>query len=297
MNTSLHAIRKMLTQAVKDFFDDEALRLAAALSYYASLSLAPLLLVLLTLIGLFVEREKVGAAIVIQMRDLVGDQGGDVAQSVVEHAAGPEKSPLAGVLGVVFLFLGASGVFVQLQTAMNVIWEVKAKPKLGVWGFIRKRLLSLSMLAALAFLSLVSLAVSAAFAALNQYLLGSIPGSEILLQFLHGVVSLILSAALFTFIFKYLPDATISWKDVWMGALLTAVLFTVGKTLVGIYLGHSSLGSAYGAAGSIVVLLVWVYYSSLILLLGAEITQVYAAARGSRIRPARHAVVKKKAKS
>ena len=287
-NNPLTSTIALFKQAGKDFFEDEALRLAAALAYYASLSLAPLLLVILVLVGIFIDQERVGAALVGQMRGLVGNAGGDIAQSVIEHAGRSDKSGVAAAFGLIVLFLGAGGVFAQLQTAMNVIWEVKAKPKLGIRGFLRKRLLSFSMLAVLAFLSLVSLAASAGLTALGTYLLGALPGSEFVLRILQIAISLALSAGLFVFIFKYLPDVKVRWRDVWIGALITAVLFTVGKTLVGIYLGHSSVGAAYGAAGSIIVLLVWVYYSSLILLFGAEITQVFASRRSAHIRPTRH---------
>ena len=273
--------------AVQDLIDDQGFRLAAALSYYAVLSLAPFLLVLLLLVGWIIGRETVGTELVNQMRGLVGEAGADISTAIVQHSKESEKQGLASVVGTLVLLLGASGILVQLRDAMNTIWEVKARLRSGFWGLLRARLVSFGMVLVVGFLMLVSLALSAFLAAVRNYSAGRFPGTDLMLGSLHWAASLALFTALFAALFRYLPDVAISWRDVWIGALATAALFSVGKYVIGLYLGHSSIGTAYGASGSIVVLLVWVYYSSVILLFGAELAQVIARHRGSGIRTSR----------
>jgi membrane protein len=278
-----------IRDTARDLKDDHAVRLAAGLSYYATLSLAPLLLLLLAVLGWFFNRESMGTELVAQMRSLVGDAGADIASNVIQKSNSGQKGA-ASIISFVILVLGASGLFVQLHDAVNVIWDVKAKPWHDLWGLLRTRLVSFGMLLVVAFLMLVSLSVSAALAVLNHYFVRRFPGADIFLMIAHNTASIVIFAIVFAALFKYLPDAIVSWRDVWIGAIVTAVLFTLGKVAIGIYLGHSSVASVYGAAGSIVAWLVWVYYSSLILLIGAEFTQVYSRHFGKGIRPSKHAV-------
>ncbi|HKQ48313.1 MAG TPA: YihY/virulence factor BrkB family protein [Phycisphaerae bacterium] len=270
--------------AVTDLLDDQGFRLAAALSYYAVLSLAPFLLVMLELVGWIIGREAVSTELVNQMRNLVGEAGADITLAIIQHAGETEQRGIASIVGTAVLLIGASGILVQLRDAMNTIWEVKARSRAGFWGLLRARLVSFGMVLVVGFLMLVSLALSAFLAAARNYSAGRFPGTELLLGSLHWAATLALFTTLFAALFRYLPDVAISWRDVWIGALTTAALFSVGKFVIGLYLGHSSIGTAYGASGSIVVLLVWVYYSSVILLFGAELAQVIARHSGSGIR-------------
>jgi membrane protein len=224
-----------------------------------------------------------------QLSSLVGREAGEAVKTVAESA---EKKPsignIAGILSLVALLFSATGVFAQLQHAMNIVWNVEAKPGNGIMSFIRTRLVSLGMLATIGFLLLVSLVVSAGLSAVLGKFGDSLPGAAIVWRILELAVSLLIFGLLFGAIFKVLPDVKIDWKNVVVGALITAVMFTIGKTLIGLYLGRSSTASAYGAAGSLLVLLTWVYYSSLILFFGAEVTQVWAKRHGRVIAPDEH---------
>ena len=203
----------------------------------------------------------------------------------------PQLKSAASIISIIVLLIGASGVFAQLQDALNTVWNVKAKPKGGIWLFIRKRLLSFGMVLVIGFLLLVSLIVSAVLAGISKLEISPLPGFTPLWQFLNFGVSFGFISLLFALIYKYLPDAKIRWKDVWVGAIITALLFSLGKYLIGLYLGRGSFGSAYGAAGSLIVFLAWVFYSAQILLFGAEFTQVYARKYGRQIRPNKHSEI------
>lgn len=274
----------------KDFTEDNAFQLGAALSFYALLSLAPLLIVLIGAAGLALGEQEAREKAVSQVQTLVGEQGAEVTRTILQNASMPRGSIIAIVIGVVTLLVGATGVFVQLQSALDQIWDVEARPGLGIWGVIRTRLLSLLMLLLIGAVLLASLVVSAVLTTANTYLADRIPGLSTAWSAVNFVVSLLVTTLLFALIFKLLPDVQIRWKDVWIGALVTGFLFTIGKTLIGLYLGYSSVGSVYGAAGSLVALIVWVYYSSLIFFLGAEFTQVYARRYGTRIQPSANAI-------
>lgn len=274
--------------ATSDFLEDGALRLAAALSYYTVLSFAPLLLVIVGVAGYIGGREAIAQQLIEQVTTLIGPAGGELAKSVLMSANEPHKGFIAIVTGLVTLLIGATGVFGQLQDALNIIWEVERKAGGGVWSLIRSRLLSFAMVLGIGFMLLVSLVLSAAITLLqNQFT--SIIGNGWLWQVINIVGSLIVMSVLFGLMFKLLPDVYIAWRDVVFGAIVTGILVTIGKFGIGLYLGHSSVGSAYGAAGSLVVLLVWIYYTSLIVLFGAELTQAYAVKRGTAIRPKAHA--------
>jgi membrane protein len=279
---------------VKDSFnewkEDDALQLGAALSYYTIFSLAPMLLVVIGVAGIFWGPEAVRGQLVGQLSGLVGQQGGEAIQTMVANAGKHGNGVLATIIGLVTALFGATGVFSQLQSSLNRIWEVEAKPGQGIWSFVRTRLLSLGMVLGIGFLLLVSLVISAGVAAMQNWATGLMPGAEVLVRILTFVVSFALVTLLFAMIYKVLPDVKIAWRDVWIGAAVTSLLFTIGKFLIGLYLGRSSVASGYGAAGSVIIILLWIYYSSQILFFGAEFTQVYASHRGSRIEPDEHAV-------
>lgn len=281
---------EVLKATVRDFREDKALRLAAAMSYYALLSLAPLLIVAVAVAGMVWGRQSASAEVVEQMENQVGAAGAEVAQSVLASAAQPARGIVALAIGGGVLLLGATGLFLQLQGALNTIWDVRPRPGQGVRGFIRKRVLSLAMVLGVGLLLLVLLAASTAISAAHEYLAGLVPGMEWIWRAGNELLSFALMTLLFALVFKYVPDVRIRWRDVWTGAAVTAVLFLAGRFLLGWYLGRGSVGSAYGAAGSLVAMLVWVYYSSVLLFLGAEFTQAQARARGAPIVPAQYAV-------
>jgi membrane protein len=276
--------------AAQDWWEDNCLRLAASLAYYTALSLAPLLLLLVGLTGMVLGREQVASQLAAQLESLMGPAGRELVTSILTTTS-PEGGAWATVVGLATLVIGATAVFGELQTTMNLIWEVRPAPTngvwAGIWAWLRARVFSLAIVFALAFLLLVSLVVSAALAGAAALFWG--PAQTLLSRLLEIAVSLLVLTLGFALLYKYVPDAEIRWRDVWLGGVLTAVLFTLGKTGIGYYLGYASVGSAYGAAGSMVVLLVWVYYSALIVFFGAEFTQAWAT-RHSAVAPMPHAV-------
>ncbi|MGZ3388023.1 MAG: YhjD/YihY/BrkB family envelope integrity protein [Isosphaeraceae bacterium] len=276
----------LLRTTASEWMEDKVPRLGAALAFYSVLSIAPLLIIAIAIAALAFGEEAARGQLVGQMRGMVGPEGADAIQEMIKNARKPATGTVAALLGVVTLLFGASGVFGQLQDAINTIWEVQPKPGRGVLAMLKDRFLSFAMVLGTGFLLLVSLVLSAALAAFFALAGALAPGLGAVLQVANILVSFTVVAVLFALIFKLLPDAKIAWRDVWVGAVLTTVLFLVGKALIGLYLGRSGYGSAYGAAGSLVVLLVWIYYSAQILFFGAEFTQVYANRYGSRIEPA-----------
>jgi membrane protein len=286
-NSSFWAITKA---TFADWKEDKVPRLAAALAYYALFSIAPMLIIVIAIAGIFFGEEAARGQILGQVAGLVGERGAAAIQDIVVAASEhPKTGVLATVVGVGALLLGAAGLFGQLQDALNTIWEVETKANRSWKDVIRDRFAPFTMVLGIAFLLLTSLVVSAAVAALGKYLGGFMPGAETAMQAVTFVLSFAIVTLLFAMIYKILPDAKVAWSDVWIGAAATALLFTAGKLLIGLYLGRSSTTSAYGAAGSLVVVLLWVYYSAQILFLGAEFTQVYARARGAGIRPKENA--------
>jgi membrane protein len=279
----------LLKETFREFKDDEATRVAAALSYYTIFALPPLLVLLITIAGAVWEPSDVQGRVEAQVSSLLGREG---AAGVREMLASQNRPGSGGVLPTVLsigaLLFGATGAFIQLQSALNTAWDVKPDPEQGgIRNFLTKRLLSLGMILGVGFLVLVSLALSALLSAAGSSIERFLPDamSGPLLEVINLVVSLGVVTLLFAAIFKVLPDAVIEWRYVWIGALVTAVLFVLGKFLIGFYIGQSDPGSAYGAAGSLAVILVWIYYASIIVLLGAEFTQVYARAHGAAIVP------------
>ncbi|MGH7525988.1 MAG: YihY/virulence factor BrkB family protein [Gemmatimonadales bacterium] len=279
----------ILKRALGGWWNDNVPRLGASLSYYTLFALAPVLVVAIGIAGLVFGAEAVRGEIVGQIDGLVGRDGARAVQAMLESASKPSESILATAVGLVTFFLGATGAFLELQTALNGIWRVKPKPDAGVREMVLDRLVSFGLVIGVGFLLLVSLVVSAGLSALNRYLGGLFPGFAVLWQGINVLVSFGVITLLFAMIYRILPDVDLTWSDVWVGAVVTAGLFSVGKFLIGLYLGTSGVASSYGAAGSVVVLLVWVYYSAQIVLLGAEFTRAYVERFGGRPPPSEHA--------
>lgn len=280
----------VLKETASDWQDDKAATLAAALAYYTLLSIAPLIVLAVAIAGFAFGEEAARGQIAEQIGGLVGAQAGEAIEAIARNANAPKTGTLSAIVGVIVLLFGASGVFGELQTSLNAIWNVEPKPGRGIAGIIKDRFASFTMVLGVAFLLLVSTVLSAAIASLGRFLEGALPGGETLWTVLNIAISLGIITVLFALIYKVIPDAKIHWHDVWIGAFATAALFTIGKLLVGLYLGKSTFVSSYGAAGSVVALVVWVYYSSQIVFLGAEFTQVYARRFGSQIEPGKNAV-------
>jgi membrane protein len=280
---TLHLFR----DAGQKFLDDKATRLAAAIAYYSALSLSPLLLLVITIAGAVFGAEAARGEIQGQIRDMVGDQGAEAIQTMIANSANSTGGTVAAIVGLLTLVVGATGVFAQLQDSLNSIWKLPAKltkSSSGIWTLLRERLLSLSLVAGLAFLLMVSLVLSAGVNAFGTMVGGWLPHWVEFVGLLNSVLSFLFTSVLFALIFKVLPEIRMAWSDVWLGAAITALFFALGKHLIGLYLGRSALGSTYGAAGAFVVLLVWIYYSSLLLLFGAEFTFLFAKNYGSGIR-------------
>lgn len=282
----------LLKQTFQEWLEDKAPQLGAALAYYTVFSLAPLILVLLAIIGLIFQSDPAGAwkKITEQMSYFLDKSAVDVVQNIAQKASQPSKGLVASIIGVLLALFGASGVFGQLQDALNTIWGVKAKPGGGIWGFLRSRFLSFAMVGGICFLLLVSLTLESVLKGFSHWVQAMLPGGIVLALIVYWIFDLSVIILLFAIIFKYLPDAQIDWRDVWIGAAITAVLFAIGKWALGLYLGSGSAASAYGAASSLITLLLWVYYSAQILLFGAEFTQVYACEAGRGVKPDRHAI-------
>ena len=290
-----HTVWKLAKESVVEFWEDSPFQLAAALSFYTLLSLSPLVLIVVAAAGLVWSEQSVRAELLNQIRGLVGPAGAETVRMVLEGTTIAGHSLGSMIVGILTLLFGATTVFVQLQSSLNQIWDVKTAvttvTRRGLfWSLIRTRLLSLTLILVVGFLLLVSLVMSAALAALQGYLARVLPGGGMLWQTVNLLVSLLVISVLIAMVYRLLPDVRLDWRDVWVGAVTTSVLFGVGKFLIGLYLGQASIGSSYGAAGSLVVFLVWVYYSSLIMFLGAEMTFVYAQYRQRRVRPTELAV-------
>ena len=289
MQIRIKSTFRLLKEAFQEWQRDKASLLAAALAYYTVFSITPLLVIAIAISGAVFGQDAAKGEILEQINGLVGQQGAQAIETALANADRPQLGSVASLISVVVLLIGASGVFAQLQEALNTVWNVKTKPNAGIWQFIRKRLLSFGMVLAIGFLLLVSLILSAMLSGIGKLEISILPGFTPLWQLLNFAISFGFISLLFALIYKYLPDVKIRWKDVAIGAIITALLFTIGKFLIGLYLGRGSLGSAYGAAGSLIVFLAWVFYSAQILLFGAEFTQVYARKYGRRIRPDSHA--------
>jgi membrane protein len=258
---------------------DRAPSMGAAMAYYMVFSLAPMLILVIAIAGLVFGQAAAQGAIVEQLGDLMGVDGAAALQAMILSAGHKRAGIIATLVGTVALLLASTAVFVELQAALNVIWKVARRPRRALVAVAREQLLSLSLILALGFLLLVSLVLSAALSAFGQYLDGVFPGLPLVLRILHLVLSFSVMSVLFGMIFKILPDAPVAWRDVWAGAMTTALLFSAGKYLIGLYIGSSSVATTYGAAGALVIILLWIYYSAQILLFGAEFTKACADRR------------------
>jgi membrane protein len=287
MKLNAKAIWAVIKDAGAQWWNDKAPRLGAALAYYTVFSLAPLLVIVIAIVGLVFGQEAAQGRISEQMTSLVGPEGGKAIEAMVESASKPSSGIIGTILGIVMLVFGATALFGQLQDALDTIWDVKPKAGGGIWGFFKARFLSFSMVMGIAFLLLVSLVISATLTALAS-IFGDFQAT-LIGQAITLIIDLAVVTVLFALMYRFLPDAKIAWKDVWLGAVLTAILFAIGKLAIGVYLGSSGVASGFGAAGSLAVLLVWLYYSAQIFLFGAELTRSYAILLGEGFEPKENA--------
>ena len=280
----------LIRDAVKGWLGDFAPSMGAGIAYYTAFSIGPLLMIVIGIAGFFYGRDAASGYLYGQIGDLLGRDGADAVRGMVARAGETEDGILGPLISLVLLVVGATTVFAELQSALDRIWKAPAaKQREGVWGLLRRRVLSLGLVVSIGFLMLVSLLVSAALAALSTWWSGWLEDLAWLMRVLDFVVSLAVVTLMFALMYKILPRVKIAWRDVWVGALVTSLLFTIGKFVVGLYIGQSKVASGFGAAGSVMIVLVWVYYSAQIFLLGAEFTWVYTHRYGSRrgqVRPA-----------
>ncbi len=288
---SIKNILPLLQQTYTRFTDDRGLKLSAALAYYTIFSIAPMLIVLIAVTGIFYGQEAIQGKVFSQLNDFIGNKSAAQVQEILKQMQLSGKGTFAIITGVITLMIGASGVFIEIQDSINLIWRVKAKAKRGWVKLIIDRVLSLSMVASLGFLLIVSLIINGLVLALSSILTRFLPDITLLIiVLLNQGITLLVLVALFSIIYKILPDVEIEWKDVRAGAVFTSLLFMLGKYVIGLYIESSSIASVYGAAGSFLLVIVWVYYSAAILYFGAEFTQVYAHSYGGKIKPSKHAV-------
>ena len=277
----IHPVKvfSLFKKAAVAWMDDFAPSMGAAISYYTVFSLAPLLVIVIAIAGAVFGREAVQGQISSQIAGIVGEQGAKMVEGLIAASSDTDKGKIAGLISIVILIVGATTVFNELQSALDRIWKVPeaAKPS-GIWGLLRERLLSFGLVLGVAFLLMVSLVVSAALAAFGAWAGGLMPGSVVLLEALNLCVTLALLTVLFGLIYRFMPSTTVNWREVWVGAFVTAVLFVLGKLLISLYINKSGMGASFQAAGALVIVLVWVYYAAQIFLLGAEFTKAYADA-------------------
>jgi membrane protein len=272
----VRAMGQLLAEAGKKFWSDRGPRLGAAMAFYTALSLSPLLVVVVAIAGFVFGAQAARGELVAQLRDTVGVEGATVIEKLVAKSASPAHGVIATVIAIVLLLFGASGIFAELQSSLNTIWRVPGKTSShGIWSVVKGRLLDFAMVCASSLLLLISLVGSAVLSAVS-HAADWLPGISLLTQIANFVVTFGILVLLFAMIFQWLPETDLAWSDVWVGAAVTAFLFSIGKYLIGLYLARATVGSAYGAAGAFVILLVWIYYSTQIVLFGAELTYVYA---------------------
>jgi len=275
-------IYRLLKTTYQEWSKYKVPRMGAALAYYTIFSLAPLLVIAISVAGIVFGDKAVQGEIVGQIQGLMGADAARAVQTMIQSAHKPANQAFASILGLVILFFGASGVFNEMQDALNEIWGIDTTAKTGVWNMIKTRFLSFGMVLGIGFLLLVSLVLSAFLAGVAKYVSGLLPVPEAVLHIADMLFSIFFITVLLAMIFKVLPDVRIPWSDVWVGAAMTAILFTIGKFLIGFYIGKSVTASAYGAAGSLVVIVAWIYYCAQLLYFGAEFTKVYATECGSQ---------------
>ena len=288
---NLKTVISLLKQTFAEWQEDKAPTLAAALAYYTVFSLAPLLIIVIAIVGLVFGAEAAQGQIVAQLQSLIGKDGAQTVQELIIKASEPKSGMIATLVGIATLLWGASNVFTNLKEAPNTIWNVSPPPGRGIWGFLQDRVLSFAMILGIGFLLLVSLVISAVLAAVSYWLNGLLQLPINIWQIVDFAISFGVVTLLFALIYKLLPDVHLAWNDVWIGAAITSVLFTIGKSIIGVYLGGSGIASTYGAAGSFVIILLWINYSAQILFLGAEFTQVWANRYGSRMPGSRNNIL------
>lgn len=288
---NIRKLRRLFQETFKKWQADKAPLIAAALAYYTVFSISPLLVIAIAIAGTVFGDQAAQAKITDQLVALVGQDGVKPILQALNNISQPKIRGFASLISIGVLIIGASGIFAQLQDALNTVWKVKPQPGQGVMLFLRKRLSSFLMVFAIGVLLILSLVLSAVVATLGRYRTDFLPGSSVLWENLDFIVSFGLITFLFCLMFKYVPDVKIAWKDVLIGSIITALLFLFGKYLLGLYLSKGSLGSAYGAAGSLIVFLAWVYYSAQIILFGAEFTHVYTRMYGSKVRPRKYSQI------
>lgn len=281
----LRSIFELVKQVVSEWIAQDVPRMGAALAFYTFFAISPLFVIVLAIAGFWFGEQAARRELFSQFSGLVGSEGAEAIQALVTAAQNPKTGAWATVIAGVTLFVGATGVFVQLQDALNSVWGVRREPGRGLRNFIKDRLLSFALIVGIGFLLLVSLVLSAGLSAMDKFMIVLVPAQKTIWQGINFVVSFGVITLLFALIFKVLPDVKIAWRDVWIGAIITALLFNGGKHLFGLYLGRSSVSSVFGAAGSLVIVLLWVYYSAQILFLGAKFTQIYSNKYGSRFKP------------
>lgn len=291
-NITVKGVWEVIKKTFSGFIEDNVLKLSASLAYYTVFSLGPLLIVILYLCGLFLEREAIEGTIYNQLRGFIGIDAAAQIQEIIKNASIADKGNLAAIIGIITLLFGATTVFAEIQDSINSIWNLKAKPTTGWLKFLQDRLLSFGVIVSLGFLLLVSLGITAVIEALNNRLKAYFPDVTVTVFYIVNlVITFTVVTVLFAVIFKVLPDARLRWKDIISGAIVTAVLFMIGKFAISYYISKSDIGTTYGAAGSLVILLLWVYYSAIILYFGAEFTKAYAIKYGAAIHPNKYAVI------
>lgn len=279
-------LARLARSAISAWIDDRAPRMGAALAYYTLFSIAPLLLIMVSIAGLAFGEEAARGEVLAQLRELMGEQGAAAVQGLLQSVSKPAEGIVSAVVGFGALLLGATTVLAELQGALDHIWRAPPPPRGGVWKLLRTRLLSFGLVLGLGFLLIVSLVASAALAAAGRWWSAWFGGWLILLEVVNVAVGFVLTTTIFALIYKLLPRVRVEWRDVWVGAVVTSLLFAVGKSAIGLYIGRSGVASGFGAAGSLVVVLVWIYYSAQVFLLGAEFAHAYARAHGSLSRAA-----------
>lgn len=279
----------IIKDAAEEWQKDKASRLGAAIAYYAAFSIGPLLLLTVAVAGMIFGEEAAQGQLLEQLRALMGPDGAKAIEAMLAGAKNPKAGTVATIVGSVMLFFAAAGAFGAIQDALNTVWEVEPRADRGIWGIIQERFLSFTMVLGTAFLLLISLVISATLTAMSS-LMGNWAQIGFIGNATHAIISLAVITLLFAMIFKYLPDAKVPWRAVWFGAIVTSLLFAVGKFSIGLYLGHSAVASAFGVAGSLAVLMIWLYYSAQIFLFGAELTKAYAKCSGLGIVPTKNAV-------
>lgn len=282
MDESIRSWLSLIRATFQEYFADGVPRLGAALAFYTIFSLPALLIVVIAVAGLAFGVEAAQSQIVAEIEGFIGHDSAVALQAIIESARKPEAGVIATIVGLITLLIGATGVFGEIEDALNIVWNVPKTKGFNLLALIKSRFLSFSLILGTGFLLLVSLVISAGLAAIGKYSSQLFPEMEIMLQVANALISLAVITVLFAMIYKLLPKVKVAWKDVWMGAFLATVLFSLGKSLIALYIGKSNIASTYGAAGSLVVILIWVYFSAQVFLLGAEYTQVYSHRRGSR---------------